>query len=253
MLFAGASCSKFFSQQYQIRSLVKQLHLLIFRAIPLHHGHGHSAHQRFLMLGVQTSASKNPQVQFNALGYYTVTLTATNTYGSDSETKTNYILASVAPPVANFSASTTTPVIGQTVTFTDLSTNSPTSWAWSFSPATITYVGGTTSASQNPQVQFNAAGYYSVTLTATNAGGSDGETKTNYILASVPPPVANFSASITTPIVGQTVTFTDLSTNSPTFRLGMVVFSGYNNICRRYYFSTLRILKCNLMWPVIIP
>ena len=68
--------------------------------------------------------------------------------------------------------------------FTDLSTNTPTSWAWSFSPATMTYFGGTSSASQHPQVQFNVAGYYSVTLTASNAGGSDVELKPNYITVS---------------------------------------------------------------------
>ena len=165
-------------------------------------------------MGGTTSASQNPQVQFNAAGYYTVTLTATNAGGSDGETKTNYILAT-APPVANFSASTTTPYIGQTVTFTDLSTNTPTSWAWSFSPTTVTYVGGTTSASQNPQVQFTAGGPYTVTLTATNAAGSDPETKNNYISV-LYAPVANFSASTTTPYIGQVVTFTDQSTNSPT-------------------------------------
>ncbi|MBK7215193.1 MAG: PKD domain-containing protein, partial [Bacteroidales bacterium] len=85
--------------------------------------------------------------------------------------------------VANFSASTTTPAIGQTVTFSDLSTLSPTSWSWSFSPGTVTFVGGTTANSQNPQVTFNAVGSYTVTLTATNSGGSDSEIKTNYISA----------------------------------------------------------------------
>ncbi|MDP1622684.1 MAG: PKD domain-containing protein [Bacteroidales bacterium] len=85
------------------------------------------------------------------------------------------------PPVADFSASTTTPVVGQTVTFTDLSSNAPTSWAWSFNPPTVTYVGGTTASSKNPQVQFSALGMYTVTLTATNAYGSDAEIKTNYI------------------------------------------------------------------------
>jgi PKD repeat protein len=165
-------------------------------------------------VGGTSSTSQNPQVQFTAGGYYTVTLTATNAAGSDGETKTNYILAT-APPVANFTASTTTPYIGQTVTFTDLSTNAPTSWAWSFSPATVTYVGGTNSASQNPQVQFNAGGLYSVTLTASNAGGSDGETKNNYISV-LYAPVANFSANNTTPSIGQPVAFTDLSTNTPT-------------------------------------
>jgi PKD repeat protein len=64
-----------------------------------------------------------------------------------------------------------------------LSTNSPTSWSWDFNPATVTYTGGTTSASQNPQVQFTAGGLYTVTLTSANASGSDAETKTDFIHA----------------------------------------------------------------------
>jgi PKD repeat protein len=179
--------------------------------------------------GGTTSTSQNPQVQFNAAGYYTVTLTATNSAGSDGETKTNYILAT-APPVANFSANNTTPNIGQTVSFTDLSTNTPTSWEWSFIPATVTYVAGTSSTSQNPQVQFNAGGLYSVTLTATNASGSDPETKADYISVLFPP-VANFSVDITNPAIEQTVTFSDLSINSPTswnwdFNPATVIYSG---------------------------
>jgi PKD repeat protein len=86
-------------------------------------------------------------------------------------------------PVANFSASNTSPIINTLVTFTDNSSNTPTSWIWSFAPSTVTYVNGTTSTSQNPQVQFTVAGDYSVTLTAANASGSDPETKANYIHA----------------------------------------------------------------------
>ena len=77
------------------------------------------------------------------------------TYG-EVEDYTLSVIGTIPAPVANFSASTTTPNLGQTVTFTDLSTNTPTSWSWSFSPSTITYVGGTSSSSQNPQVQFTA-------------------------------------------------------------------------------------------------
>lgn len=79
-------------------------------------------------------------------------------------------------PVADFSATPTTICPGQTVNFTDLSTYSPTSWSWTFTggvPATSTL--------QNPSVVYNTPGTYAVTLTATNASGSDSETKTAYI------------------------------------------------------------------------
>jgi PKD repeat protein len=89
-------------------------------------------------------------------------------------------------PVADFEADNTTPGIDETVSFTDLSTNSPDTWSWLFSPSIITYTGGTTSASQNPQVQFNAEGLYTVQLIATNISGSDTEIKTNYIDVSIP-------------------------------------------------------------------
>jgi hypothetical protein len=85
-------------------------------------------------------------------------------------------------PVAGFTASNLQPCINQTVTLTDTSGLTPTSWAWSISPASYSFVGGTTANSQNPQVQFTAQGVsYSVTLTATNTYGSDAITKTNYI------------------------------------------------------------------------
>jgi PKD repeat protein len=112
-----------------------------------------------------------------------------------------------AAPVANFTASNTTPCVGATVNFTDISTNTPTSWAWTFSPTSVTYVGGTTSASQNPQVQFNTVGPYTVTLVATNASGNDSEIKTNYIIpvsGGALPVVENFEGT-TFPPTGWTV------------------------------------------------
>ncbi len=93
----------------------------------------------------------------------------------------SFVLYTAGPPVADFFASNTNPAINTTVNFFDNSTNVPTSWSWTFSPNTITYMGGTNSASQNPQVQFNALGQYTVSLTATNSYGSDPEIKTNYI------------------------------------------------------------------------
>ncbi|MBL7922870.1 MAG: PKD domain-containing protein, partial [Bacteroidia bacterium] len=83
----------------------------------------------------------------------------------------------VAAPVADFSASATNISVGGSVNFTDLSSNAPTGWAWTFN-------GGTpgTSSQQNPQnIVYNAAGTYTVTLVATNGSGSDTETKVGYI------------------------------------------------------------------------
>jgi PKD repeat protein len=80
------------------------------------------------------------------------------------------------PPVADFSANDTLIEVGDSVNFSDLSTNNPTSWSW-------TFTGGTPSSSstQNPTVTYNTIGSYTVSLTATNSAGSDAETKTSYI------------------------------------------------------------------------
>ncbi len=80
----------------------------------------------------------------------------------------------VASPVADFTADTTTPLVGQTVSFTDLSTGTPTSWAWDFGD-------GGTSTSQNPTHAYTLPGVYSVSLTATNAYGTDTETKIAFV------------------------------------------------------------------------
>ena len=89
----------------------------------------------------------------------------------------------VDPPVTEFSVDDTHPMVAQTVSFTDESTNVPSSWSWTFSPSSVTFVEGTNSASKNPKVQFNSAGFYTVTLTATNDIGSDTEIKSNFIEA----------------------------------------------------------------------
>ncbi len=127
-----------------------------------------------------TSTAQNPSHTYTAAGTYTVVLTATNAYGSDSETKAGYITVTAPntnPPVAAFSGTPTSGNVPLAVTFTDASTNTPTSWAWDFGD-------GGTSTAQNPSHTYTVAGTYTVTLTATNAYGSDGETKTGYITAS---------------------------------------------------------------------
>ncbi len=162
-----------------------------------------------------SSTQQNPAVTYNTPGTYNVTLIASNSAGSDDETKTAYIVVNplVIAPVANFTANQTTITAGQQIQFTDLSTNTPTGWSW-------TFPGGTPSSStqKNPLITYNTPGTYNVLLTASNNAGSDGETKASYIVVNpvVIAPVANFTANQTTITAGQQVQFTDLSTNGPT-------------------------------------
>lgn len=85
--------------------------------------------------------------------------------------------AAVSPPVADFTSNVLFGTVPFEVEFTDLSTNTPTSWEWDFGD------GSAVSNDQNPTHEYTAPGVYTVTLTATNADGSDAEEKTDYISA----------------------------------------------------------------------
>jgi len=135
--------------------------------------------------GVGTSTDQNPSYTYTSAGTFTVTLVATNAYGSDSEVKNGYITVTAPsndPPVADFSADPTSGYVPLAVDFTDLSTNSPTSWLWDFGD------GAGTSTAQNPSYTYTSTGTYTVTLTATNAYGSDDEIKVDYITVNEEPP-----------------------------------------------------------------
>ena len=138
-------------------------------------------------------------------GTYTVSLTATGPGGSDVETKIDYVVVSDAPPVAEFSGIPLSGVRPLTVAFTDLSSGIVTSWSWDFGDLG-------TSLLQNPTHTYAFAGTYTVSLTTQGPGGSDVETKVNYIFVSEIPPVAEFSGTPLTGIAPLTVAFTDLST-----------------------------------------
>jgi C1A family cysteine protease/PKD repeat protein len=113
-------------------------------------------------------------------------------------------------PLANFSASSTSGNAPLTVTFTDNSANSPTSWSWNFGD-------NSTSTIENPSHMYTKAGTYTVSLTATNAAGSNIATKSGYIVISaLNAPVASFSASATLGTTTRAIVFTDTSTNTPT-------------------------------------
>jgi PKD repeat protein len=119
----------------------------------------------------------------NALGALTFVFTSDGSSTPAGWAATISCQSTTVPPIADFTASTVNPPTNSTVTFTDQTANFPTSWAWSFTPNSVVYVGGTAASSQNPQVQFTSAGAYTVSLTASNAYGNNTKVKSNYINA----------------------------------------------------------------------
>jgi len=85
-------------------------------------------------------------------------------------------------PVASFTSAPNSGTAPLNVAFSDTSSGTITSWAWSFGD-------GATSALQNPSHAY-AAGTYSVSLTVTGPGGSNTATATN-LIAVTEPPVGN--------------------------------------------------------------
>jgi PKD repeat protein len=123
------------------------------------------------------SHDQNPEVLYETAGRYDVKLVITNAQGTDSLLCQKYIKVIVSqPPIADFFADVTEIEEGGTVSFTNLSQLQPESYSWFFEGVTPTQ-----STQENPVVQYNKAGVYSVRLKATNEAGSSVEIKKNYI------------------------------------------------------------------------
>jgi len=152
-----------------------------------------------------SSKERNPVYTYESPGEYTVSLTVSNRFGSDTVTKVDPVrVESPELPAADFSA---VPVSGGAplvVKFTDGSSNSPTAWFWDFGD-------GATSDEQNPFHTYAEAGTYTVSLTADNAAGSANVTKHDYITI-IKPPSASFEVDARNGTPPHTVRFSDTST-----------------------------------------
>ena len=159
--------------------------------------------------GISMEAS--PLYTYQEAGVYTVSLTVSNTEGSDTKTEPDYIsvIGDIPPPVAMFEAEPLSGTAPLTVQFTDLSIGPPTSYAWDFGD-------GATSAEANPCHTYTAGGVFTVKLTVKNSGGSHTMTRENYISVGGSGIVANFTGTPTSGTAPLTVQFTDLSTGGPT-------------------------------------
>jgi hypothetical protein len=91
-------------------------------------------------------------------------------------------------PTASFNTSSTSVCVNSSVLFNDLSANQPTTWDWNFGD-------GTTAVDQAPSHVYANPGTYTVTLTVTNAAGSNTSTLTNYITVNALPVVTISSSA----------------------------------------------------------
>jgi PKD repeat protein len=116
-----------------------------------------------------SSTDQNPTHAYSTAGSFTVRLTVGNAYGTDSTTKV--ITVAQNQPVAGFTFSPSSPSVHQPVSFVDTSTGALSSSLWDFGDQS-------SSTQKNPVHVFEAAGTFHVTLTVSNAYGTDSTTRT---------------------------------------------------------------------------
>ncbi|PLX10159.1 MAG: hypothetical protein C0598_10990 [Marinilabiliales bacterium] len=159
-----------------------------------------------------TSTEESPYVIYSDTGYFDVSIYVENADGTDTETKTDYIhVTPMDIPETDFTADHTVVPTNTIVHFTDMSTNNPDAWEWTFENGSP----GTSNA-QNPQTRWSAEGNYNIKLIAYNLGGSDTLVKEQFInVGGGDVPVADFSASDNNIFQNESVDFTDMTTGNP--------------------------------------
>lgn len=96
------------------------------------------------------------------------------------------------PPSPSMTTNSNEICEGETINYTDQSSNYPTSWNWTFqggSPAT--------SSDENPSVTYANSGSYDVTLEVTNQYGTETVTFTDEVTVSLPPQVNTATTNAT--------------------------------------------------------
>jgi PKD repeat protein len=129
-----------------------------------------------------TSTEQNLYFTWNITGTYEVKHCITDSVTTACNNKTAYVTVGtptppVVAPVASFYGGPQTGNVPLTVLFTDVSSNTPTSWNWSFGD-------GIYSELQNPSHAYTRSGFRTVNLTATNSAGSNVTTRLKFVKVS---------------------------------------------------------------------
>jgi gliding motility-associated-like protein len=125
---------------------------------------------------------QNPSHNFPAAGTYNTLLIVTSSQGCiDSVTNPVTVLPG---PLAAFGVDDAIGNVGQTISFTDMSTNGPISWFWDFGDGSV----DSTSTLQNPSHIYGSGGFFDVCLIVTDINGCT-DTICNQEIISMPPTV----------------------------------------------------------------
>jgi len=110
---------------------------------------------------------------YTGTGTFTPVIFADNSISSDTKTNGTIVISSGGPvPHAHFTASPTSGTVPLTVQFTDTSDMiSPLSWNWNFGDGS--WFNTTDIAFRNPVHTYNHIGLFTISLTITNASGSN--------------------------------------------------------------------------------
>jgi PKD repeat protein len=156
-----------------------------------------------------TSTDLFPIHTYSKPGKYTVKLTVSNSGGSDTMVREDFItVRGENPPNAQFIAYPQHGTAPLTVLFLDLSRGSPTSRVWDFGD-------GNTSSELFPIHTYDKPGTYAVKLTVSNSGGSDTMVREDFITARAEnPPTAQFIAFPQQGTAPLSVLFLDISSGS---------------------------------------
>ncbi|MBK8620301.1 MAG: PKD domain-containing protein [Saprospiraceae bacterium] len=146
-----------------------------------------------------SSTEENPTVIFNEAGQFTISLTVSNQYGSNTTSQTITILT-VAEPEFTY--------IGNALsyTFQNQTFGSNNTYLWDFGD-------GNQSTEVNPNHVYGMPGTYSVSLTVTNECGSN--TEETLIIIDNRAPMVDFTANPVSGCAPLKVDFTDISENDP--------------------------------------
>jgi len=159
--------------------------------------------------GVIDSNEQNPVCVYKLPGNYTVNLTVTNAYGSNTLSRAGFVTVTNGA-VADFTANQTSGTVPLTVQFTDLSMGPDiTGWSWDFNND-----GVIDSTEQNPTCTYNVPGTYTVNFTVTNAFGPGSISKQGFIKVNTLAPIASFTMNRTKDIAPVAVQFKDTSAGS---------------------------------------